>query len=159
MESIGQQTPKGRPKPGLNFPDGDFSTLPSGVKVLEVKEGSGAAVGSGSKVFLQLTGRLINLNGNRFFSTLENVKDPLAGPEPLIATVGKQQLVPGLEEGIIGMKKGGIRRIVVPGSAGYVLGANMEPQPRTQLEKNTLNAVLKNPRRDQSIMFDVKVRS
>jgi FKBP-type peptidyl-prolyl cis-trans isomerase len=33
--------------------------------------------------------------------------------------VGKHQVVTGLEEGIVGMKVGGIRRIIIPASVGY----------------------------------------
>ena len=65
--------------------------------------------------------------------------------------------MPGLESGILGMTNGGIRRIIVPSNVGYGSYPNLEPQPMTDVEKRSLNSVIKNPRRDQTVMFDVKV--
>ena len=66
-------------------------------------------------------------------------------------------LLPGLEDGIIGMSKGGIRRIIVPAEVGYGTFPSLEPQPFTEMERRALDSVVKNPRRDQTVMFDCKV--
>jgi len=66
-------------------------------------------------------------------------------------------VLPGLESGIAGMTKGGIRRIIVPANVGYGGFPGLEPQPLTDVEKRALDSVIKNPRRDQTVMFDVKV--
>uniref|UniRef100_A0A6S9GUW9 peptidylprolyl isomerase n=1 Tax=Heterosigma akashiwo TaxID=2829 RepID=A0A6S9GUW9_HETAK len=156
MESVSTQTPSPS-SANAPFPDVPFTELPSGVKYKEFRAGAGAEVAPGSRVSIQITGRLLNLNGVKFYSTKDNIVDELAGPEPLIFTAGKGQLIPGLEEGILGMKKGGVRRIVVPAKLGYAAGPTLQPQPTKQLDKNALDSVLKNPRRDASLLFDVQV--
>ena len=55
------------------------------------------------------------------------------------------------------MKKGGIRRIIVPSNMGYGSYPALQPQPFTDMEKRALDSVVKNPRRDQTVLFDVKV--
>mmetsp|Transcript_26118 Transcript_26118/g.34316 ORF Transcript_26118/g.34316 Transcript_26118/m.34316 type:complete len:259 (-) Transcript_26118:172-948(-) len=157
MESVSTQTPQPSSSSAPS-PDVPFVNLDSGVKYKEFKVGTGdQVVAKGNRVAVQLTGRFLNLNGVKFFSTKDNVKDELAGPEALVFTVGAGQLVPGLEEAIIGMKKGGIRRVVVPAKLGYAAGEGLQPQPIKQLDKNALDSVLKNPRRDASLLFDVQV--
>ena len=57
----------------------------------------------------------------------------------------------------MGMSKNGIRRIIVPADVGYGSFPDLEPQPFGVEEKRALDSVVKNPRRDQTVMFDVKV--
>jgi hypothetical protein len=52
-------------------------------------------VKKGSKVWVQATGRMLNLNGVKFFSTKDNVIDDLSGPEPVILTIGNGSVIPG----------------------------------------------------------------
>lgn len=145
---------------GLQTPGGDgFLSLPSGVKVKEMKSGAsdGPSITADSTIFIQVTGRLLNLNGVKFYSTLENDDaKQLGGPEPLVVTLGTKQLIPGLEDGLIGAKKNDIRRIIVPESRGYSSDDLLEPRP-TGLGLQALNSVLLNPRRDATLLFDVKV--
>ena len=49
------------------------------------------------------------------------------------------------------------RRIIVPADVGYGSFPDLEPQPFGVEEKRALDSVVKNPRRDQTVMFDVKV--
>jgi hypothetical protein len=65
--------------------------------------------------------------------------------------------LPGLESGILGMNKGGIRRIIVPATVGYGSYPTLEPQPLSEMGKRALESVTKNPRRDQTVLFDVRV--
>ncbi|KAJ1622834.1 hypothetical protein T492DRAFT_1059709 [Pavlovales sp. CCMP2436] len=61
---------------------------------------------------------------------------------------------------MIGMKKGEVRRIIVPAAQGYAVvhaGEPYLPQPRDDLDRNALNSILKNPNRDATILFDVRV--
>lgn len=44
--------------------------------------------------------------------------------QPLLFTLGSGQLIPGFEQGVVGMKVGGTRRIIIPPSLGY--GANAQ---------------------------------
>jgi len=141
-------------------PDGEapFVTLPNGVRVKQFKQGSGdASAKEGSTVGIQCSGRLLNLNGVSFYNTKNNNPDNMLSPEPLVFTIGKGAALPGLEEGIVGMKKGEIRRIIVPSDLGYSKYPNLEPQPTTTLDQRALDSVVKNPRRDATLVFDVKL--
>lgn len=141
-------------------PNGEtpFSTLPNGVQVKDFKVGSGgASVQNGARLELTMKGRLINLNGIIFYDTKSKDANGFGEGTPLIFTVGDGSVLPGLESGIAGMTKGGIRRIIVPANVGYGGFPGLEPQPLTDVEKRALDSVIKNPRRDQTVMFDVKV--
>ena len=103
--SVGTQAP---PPEGTN----PFVTLENGVKYKDIKIGTGdATVTSNSRVDIQCSGRLLNLNGVSFYNTKNNNPDGF-GAIPLTIDLGKGQAVPGLESGLLGMKKAGVRRII-----------------------------------------------
>ncbi|CAJ1932053.1 unnamed protein product [Cylindrotheca closterium] len=148
--SVGTQAPA---------PDGNqpFVTLENGIKIKDFREGTGdAAVGKNSKVSIQCSGRLLNLNGVVFYNTKNNNPDGF-GALPLELSLGKGEAVPGLEAGLIGMKKGGIRRIIVPQDLAYNKFPDLEPKPMNTNDQRALDSVVKNSRRDGAILFDVQV--
>lgn len=57
------------------------------------------------------------------------------GPTPLTFEMGSNVALPGLEEGIVGMRKGGIRRIIVPSELGYGKFPGLEPRPTNTVGK------------------------
>jgi FKBP-type peptidyl-prolyl cis-trans isomerase len=76
--------------------------------------GTGATAVSGSRVVTPYAGWLYDTGkpfgkGNQF--------DP--GPGPLTFTIGAGTLIKGFEQGVIGMKVGGSRRIIVPPDLAY----------------------------------------
>mmetsp|Transcript_3682 Transcript_3682/g.5304 ORF Transcript_3682/g.5304 Transcript_3682/m.5304 type:complete len:265 (+) Transcript_3682:302-1096(+) len=135
-----------------------FVTLPNGVQIKDFKVGSGAdsITSTSSKVSIQCSGRLLNLNGVIFYNTKNNNPDGF-GAIPLTFDMNVGQIVPGLESGLVGMKKGGIRRIIVPANLAYSNYPNLEPQPMNANDQRALDSVVKNPRRDATILFDVQV--
>jgi hypothetical protein len=136
--------------------DPPFVTLDNGVKIKDFAVGSGEAVGPGSRVSVQASGRLLNLNGVIFYNTKNNNPDGF-GALPLVFTLGKGEALPGLESGVLGMKKNGIRRIIVPAELAYSKFPDLEPKPMSDLDQRALDSVVKNPRRDATILFDVKL--
>lgn len=141
-------------------PEGElpFTTLSNGVQIKDFRQGTGSAtVQKGSKVELTMKGRLLNLNGVIFYDTKINDPNGFGEGTPLTFTVGDKTVLPGLEDGIIGMSKGGIRRVIVPAEVGYGAFPSLEPQPFTEMERRALDSVVRNPRRDQTVMFDCKV--
>jgi FKBP-type peptidyl-prolyl cis-trans isomerase len=139
-------------------PDGDspFVTLPNGVKTKDFRVGSDDSVGKDSRVSIQCSGRLLNLNGVVFYNTKNNNPDGF-GAIPLTIDLGTGQAVPGLEAGLIGMRKGGIRRIIVPQELAYNKFPDLEPKPMNANDQRALDSVVNNPRRDAAILFDVQL--
>jgi len=82
---------------------------PSGLYVLDVKEGSGPVVGPGQVAQVHYTGWLAS--GEQFDSSI--------GGSPLEFGVGQGRVIAGWDEGVAGMKVGGKRRLVVPPELGY----------------------------------------
>jgi len=153
FQSVGRQAP---------VPDGQapFETLSNGVQIKDYRLGSGdAAVRDGSKVAVQLTGRLLNLNGVVFYDSKRNDPDGFGQGLPVSFTIGAGQAIPGLEAGLLGMKKGGIRRIIVPPELGYKPkdGPLLEPVPFQAIDQRALDSVIQNPRRDATLLFDCKL--
>jgi FKBP-type peptidyl-prolyl cis-trans isomerase len=130
--------------------------LTNGVKVKDVRPGNGQTVTADSQVMIQASGRLLNLNGVIFYNTKNNNPDGF-GAIPLSINLGKGEVLPGLESGIVGMKKGGIRRIIIPADLAYSKFPNLEPKPMNSNDQRALDSVIKNPRRDATILFDVSV--
>ena len=116
--------------------DAVFEKLPSGVSYGEFREGKGdAVVQPGSKVAVEMSIRCKSFatgnepGGVKYFST----KDDTDFNE-LAFTVGSGEILPGLEEGMMGMKKGAIRRIEVPST--MVFAANKAGNLPLPSEKN-----------------------
>jgi len=140
-------------------PEGEkeFVELANGVKVKDFRLGSGdEVVKADSQVKIQASGRLLNLNGVIFFNTKNNNPDGF-GAIPLSINLGKGEALPGLESGIVGMRKGGIRRIIIPADLAYSKYPDLEPKPMNANDQRALDSVVKNPRRDATILFDVSV--
>jgi hypothetical protein len=150
FKNVGTQAPP---------PDGTapFVTLQNGVKIKDFRIGTGeSTVGPASKVDIQCSGRLLNLNGVVFYNTKTNNPDGF-GAIPLTIELGKGKVLPGLEAGLVGMRKGGIRRIIVPQELAYNAFPDMDPKPMNANDQRALDSVVKNPRRDGAILFDVSV--
>ena len=76
----------------------------------DVKIGTGAEATTGKTVTVNYVGRLAN--GQEFDNSYKR-------GEPFTFTLGKGQVIPGWDKGIVGMKVGGTRTLVVPPSLGY----------------------------------------
>lgn len=80
------------------------------IDIQNVKPGSGNAVKNGDKVSVHYVGTL--LTGKKFDSSRDR-------KEPFKFTVGKGEVVPGFDKGVVGMKKGGVRKLRIPPQAAY----------------------------------------
>jgi len=90
-----------------------------GLYFVPVKPGKGPHPQVGDKVSVHYTGYL--LNGQKFDSSRDRGK-------PFEFTLGKHQVIPGWDEGIAMLRKGGTAKLIIPSSLGY--GArNMGPIP------------------------------
>jgi FKBP-type peptidyl-prolyl cis-trans isomerase FkpA len=82
---------------------------PSGLYILDVKEGTGPVAANGMVVQVAYTGWLAN--GKQFDSSI--------GGKPYQFPLGQERVIAGWDDGIAGMKVGGKRRLVIPPELGY----------------------------------------
>jgi len=87
-------------------------TLKDGLKYIDIKVGKGTAAKKNSNITLEYTGWLAS-TCQKFDSSYDR------GGQPLPLTLGQGQVIKGFDEGLIGMKPGGIRRLDIPPSLGY----------------------------------------
>lgn len=79
-------------------------------------------IGGGAEA---VTGSLVTVNYSGWFydSRLAGQKgvqfDSSAGRSPLTFTLGAGQVIAGWDQGVVGMKVGGVRRLIVPPSMAY----------------------------------------
>lgn len=90
--------------------EGQERTLPGGLKVLDMKVGSGPIAEIGNTVAVHYTGWLTD--GTKFDSSLDR-------GEPIRFPLGTDQIIQGWNEGIKGMRVGGKRKLTIPASLGY----------------------------------------
>jgi FKBP-type peptidyl-prolyl cis-trans isomerase FkpA len=85
-------------------------TTASGLKYTDVKVGSGVSPVKGKQVKVHYTGTLEN--GKKFDSSVDR-------NEPFTFVIGVGQVIPGWDEGVMGMKVGGKRKLIIPSKLGY----------------------------------------
>jgi FKBP-type peptidyl-prolyl cis-trans isomerase len=92
--------------------------MDSGVQYFEIKYGQNTAVAPHHTVSVQYTGWLLKSDGSigkKFDSTYDHGK-------PFLFTLGQNEAIRGLELGVVGMKVGGKRQLIIP--AGLAYGAS-----------------------------------
>jgi len=100
-------------------------TTASGLKYTDVKVGSGAAPVKGKQVKVHYTGTLEN--GKKFDSSVDR-------NEPFTFVIGVGQVIAGWDEGVMGMKVGGKRKLIIPSKLGYgARGAGSDIPPNATL--------------------------
>jgi FKBP-type peptidyl-prolyl cis-trans isomerase len=98
----------------------------------DLKIGSGAVAMPGRRVKVHYTGTL--LDGLKFDSSRDR-------GEPFEFTLGQHDVIDGWEEGIKGMRAGGIRELTIPSSMGYGaqgMGADIPPNAALKFEVELL---------------------
>ena len=85
-------------------------TTASGLQIQDLKEGTGAMAEKGRHVVVHYTGWLTN--GTKFSSSLDSGR-----PYPF--TLGAGEVIAGWDEGIVGMRIGGKRRLTIPPQLAY----------------------------------------
>jgi peptidylprolyl isomerase len=83
---------------------------PSGLQYEDMVAGSGASPSPGKKVTVHYTGWLTD--GKKFDSSVDR-------NEPFVFKIGKGEVIPGWDEGVMTMKIGGKRKLIIPANLGY----------------------------------------
>ena len=89
---------------------GKTVTTASGLKYVDVVVGKGAAPTASKAVKVHYTGTLEN--GKKFDSSVDR-------NEPFSFTIGVGQVIKGWDEGVMTMKVGGKRKLIIPANLGY----------------------------------------
>ena len=82
----------------------------AGLKVEDIKIGTGQEAATGMTVEVHYTGWLTN--GDKFDSSLDRGR-------PFSFGLGLRQVIKGWDQGVAGMKVGGKRRLTIPPELGY----------------------------------------
>jgi peptidylprolyl isomerase len=82
----------------------------TGLEYVDLVVGTGAAPAAGQTVTVHYTGYL--LDGKKFDSSVDR-------NEPFSFVIGTSQVIKGWDEGVMGMKVGGKRKLIIPADLGY----------------------------------------
>ena len=137
-----------------------YEELPSGVLYREYRAGqqgdAAAVVQPGSKVAVEMSIRCKSFRtakepgGLKYFATKEDTDF-----NELAFTVGTGAILPGLEEGMMGMHKGALRRIEIPSTMVFAAKkANQLPLPTTNDGKRRFENLFKT---DATLLIEVLV--
>ena len=118
------------PKAGPQKPPavtGAPATNADGLQCLDLKVGSGKVAQQGSTVSVEYSGWLAS-NGKKFDSSYDHGAQPFS-----VSPLGQASVIQGWNEGLVGMKAGGIRRIILPASLAYGPQGNQGIPPNATL--------------------------
>jgi peptidylprolyl isomerase len=89
-------------------------TTPSGLRIIDVKPGTGPMPQVGQTVTVNYTGCLFadGKKGKKFDSSLDR-------GQPFSFTLGQGQVIKGWDEGVATMRVGGKRTLIIPPDLGY----------------------------------------
>jgi len=125
---------------------------PSGLKYIEVREGTGPTPKYGQLCAIQYTGYLKlskpGAKAEEFESSAFLVKH------------GNGKTIPGVEEGIHTMKVGGKRRLIIPPKLGYI-ESGLGPLPQYPWNRYKLNSLLTEmiEVKGGNLIFDIELKS
>jgi FKBP-type peptidyl-prolyl cis-trans isomerase FkpA len=109
---VDEPTSDFKPAPGTPLPPG-----PTKLEIEDLSAGAGREAKTGDTVHVQYTGTLTS--GKKFDSSYDH------GGDPFKFTLGKGEVIKGWDQGVVGMRVGGKRRLRIPSDLGY--GAKGSP--------------------------------
>ena len=88
--------------------------MPDGLKIIDVKAGTGASPKTGQTCVMHYTGWLYEggVKGKKFDSSVDR-------NEPFEFAIGNGNVIRGWDEGVATMKVGGKRTLIIPPALGY----------------------------------------
>jgi FKBP-type peptidyl-prolyl cis-trans isomerase len=98
----------------MSLSNNDTIKKTNGLKWLEIQPGDGTEIKKGDKVRVAYTIYFMNKAGQRIIMDASREREKWLELE-----IGSGANIQGFDEGLIGMKEGGYRRIIIPPSLGY----------------------------------------
>ncbi|MBA2767945.1 MAG: FKBP-type peptidyl-prolyl cis-trans isomerase [Sporichthyaceae bacterium] len=95
-------------RPEIDYPDGP---PPRELEIVDITEGDGAEAAPGTTAVVHYVG--VAYSTGEEFDASWNRGEPFAFP------LGAGQVIAGWDRGVVGMKVGGRRRLVIPPDLGY----------------------------------------
>lgn len=86
-------------------------TYPDGLKIIDLKVGRGTAAKNGENAEVQYTGWLTSCQ------QFDSSRSP--GRTSFTVQIGQGQVIAGWDEGLLGMKVGGKRKLIIPSELAY----------------------------------------
>lgn len=106
----GSSVPDQPPEAPMEISNVQFTIEPSGLKYYDIIKGEGVEAQKGKQITVHYTGWLTD--GKMFDSSIRKNR-------PFSLTLGGGQVIKGWDEGIVGMKVGGHRQLVIPPDMAY----------------------------------------
>src|SRR5436190_16455899 len=100
-----------------------WTTTATGLQYMDEKVGNGATVRAGDRVEVHYTGTF--KDGKKF--------DSSKGGQPYPVTVGAGEVIKGWDEGLMGMKVGGTRKLIIPYQLAYGEKGRSGIPPKSEL--------------------------
>jgi peptidylprolyl isomerase len=124
---VANESPFASPSPSPSPGADDFNagaglpvvTYPDGLKYIDIKVGTGAAAVNLENLTVQYTGWL---SDGTIFDTSRTV-----GVSPFVFQIGLGNVIPGWDEGLLGMKVGGTRKLLIPSALAYGTTGSTDP--------------------------------
>jgi FKBP-type peptidyl-prolyl cis-trans isomerase FkpA len=110
--------------PGEPVLNAERHTAPGALVFYDLAPGSGEAAKPGDVIHVHYSGYL--MDGKKFDSSLDR-------NEPLAFQLGVGRVIRGWDEGVVGMKVGGKRKLVIPSNLAYGergMGSTIPPDSR-----------------------------
>ena len=150
-----------------------FERTRTGLQIKDVKEGTGAAAATGDRVVYEWEGYTIGYFGRPFEKKAGLKGGDFEGERDYSRfVVGRGEVVPALEEGVLGVREGGVRQIIFPPELGYPMVGDQRdgkmadpshdrvgPKPTTFSGSRALDFVLtsKSDNVDKTLLLNFKV--
>lgn len=100
----------GSPASPTDISEDDYTTTESGLQYFDMTEGDGTVAETGKVVSVHYTGWLTD--GTKFDSSLDR-------GTPFTFQLGAGSVIAGWDEGVVGMKVGGSRQLLIPADLAY----------------------------------------
>jgi FKBP-type peptidyl-prolyl cis-trans isomerase FkpA len=107
LAACGSAAPAASTNPNPNATE---VTMPDGLQYTDEQVGTGTEATAGKTAVVHYTGWL--MDGTKFDSSLDR-------NQPFSFPIGGGQVIKGWDEGVVGMKVGGKRMLVIPPQLGY----------------------------------------